>query len=229
MSVQNDTLRSYLAKAKVVNVDVALVEKNYPFKVFHRLNYKTKSGVLVHTYIIEMADVDTRWLMESSPAFELFFLGESEVLAKIPAFDYAFLHDALSEVNGKHVVKLVDQGDEDAINVVRNAIRSNPDRHFQFIRLVFPEVLDNKVFSPDTDNGKLKPRSYPVVGEWKANAIVQDELGNQTLAEVDKESNRVNIQWKIAVAEDQKRATIASTKAKNELQEQLEQFGGMSI
>lgn len=221
----NDTLRGYLARAETVNVNTDLIEKNKPFRIVLRGNYKNAEGLVVNVYLITLPDLDPRWMARSPPAFELFLLpGTCECVAKIPAFDYAFLHDPQAEEDGKTSAGLADQGDVDAINISRNQVLANPERHWDYYRIVFPEILDNSVFSPTAVDGKVIPKVHTVTGKWTSTFAKAD--GSDVTKNF--QSMRAQIQWKIAVHEDQKRHTAAYKANANELLDGSV-FGSMSI
>ena len=225
MAHLDESVLERVGQAQVVQVKTWAVEKNGPFKIVLRANQKLPNGDLVNVYIITLADKDPRWFTEAVPAFELFFLGDTDVLAKVPSCDFAYLHDQESEEEGMREADINDQGDVDAINVSRNGVVNNTSRHYNYYRLVFPEALDNEVLSPDATDGKIVPKIYPVIGEWNARVTLED--GTQEMQSF--ASYRTNIQWKIAVSGD-KRATVVSRKKGNEFTDQSAGlFGSMSM
>ena len=218
----SEKLRGYLEKADtLITVDTRMIEKSKPFRIVKRESWKNKDGVVVNLYIITLPDIDPRWMAKSPDAFELFFIpGTTECVAKIPTFDYSFLHDPEAEEAPK-IKKKVDQGDMDAINITRNQVLAETNRHWQYYRLNFPEFLDNSVFSPDSKDGEVKPKMHSVVGKWKSTKNGQTTV-HSTI--------RMHVEWKIAVHENQKRHTSAYKPKKSDLmQEAEEEFGSMSL
>jgi len=225
--ITNDTLRSYLAKAVPITVDTKMIEKNFPFRIVKRGDFKNAHGIMVNVYIITLADLDPRWIARSTPPFELFHLtGTNECIAKIAAFDYAYLFDQASEEQGKATVNITDSGDIDAINITRNQILSNPERQSLYFRLIFPEILSNDIFSPSAIDGKVKPKLHPVIGKWTTTFKKPD--GSSVTKSV--ESVRTQIQWKVAEHEDVQRNATAFKPNANELLDDATSFlGSMSI
>jgi len=214
----NDQLRIWCEKATPIQVNTQYIEKNKPFRIVKRSDYKTKEGVVVGVYIITLPDLDPRWMSKDPPPFQLFHLvGTSDVISKVPGFDFAFLFDQEAEEEGKKASGLNDQGDLDAINIVRNQVLANTDRQSEFIRLRFPEILNNDVFSGSASEGKILPKLHLVERTMKG------KDGK------DYASVRINLEWKIAVHEDQKRQTSIK-KAGNELADQAAKLlGGISF
>jgi len=222
----NETLRGYLARAETINVDTLLVKKHYPFRVVQRHAHKTADGLVVDVYIITLADLDPRWMKRDPPMFECYhFTGTNECLIKVASFDYTYLFDQNAEEKGLTAANLNDTGDVDAINIARNQVLANSERHVRFYRLIFPEILNNEIFSPNSIDGKVKTKVYPMKGTWTSTFKQSDG----TLKTVVQESLRFNIQWKIAVHEQECRNASAFT-AKNDLMDKAESyFGSMSL
>ena len=221
-STISETVRSYLARAEPINVDTTVVEKNRPFRIVKRANFKNKDGVYMDVYIITLPDLDPRWTALSPPPFQLFSVpGTRECVAKIPMFDYSYLHDPEAEKMNK-----LDSVEKDAVNITRNQVLANPDRFSAYYRLIFPEFLNNEIFSASMADGKVKPNIDVVEGSWSSTKI--DDDGNSVVRQFT--NTRIQIDWKIAVHEDQKRHSSALKQKTNELMDGAEEMlGSMSI
>jgi len=228
MASGSEKLTLYLSKAdEEIEVSHPIcVEKHKPFRIIQRESYKNAEGVVANVYIITLADLDPRWLTISPPPFELFHIvGTNECVAKIAAFDYPYLHDVASEEKAKQ--KSFDQGDWDAINIARNQVLANPERQYKYYKIRFVEILDNNVFSPNAVEGKVKPKTNRVIGKWTE---TKKDPNTGQMVQEQCTSNRMYIEWKIAVHEHQKRHTSAFKQNTNDLMDAAaEEFGSMSL
>ena len=214
--------RTLLNGAGLINTNTNCPEKNGTVMVYHFENL-LESTVLRNGYILEIQYVDRRWMEElETEAIEAWQVAPNEVLVKQPSTSFSFLHATDEETKGKALANFDNAVIEQATSVPRNAIIADESRQFVYTRFVFPEDLDNSVFSPNADKGKITPKLVPLVTELTYSG--PDTNGDHVEVEYEAVLN-VNVNFTICKLEKDKR--LVETKKKvNALREQLE---GMNV
>jgi hypothetical protein len=202
---------------------------NGPFFIVHFTDDPV-NGRIYDGYRIMLQDQDIRWCLGSEEAFKMWWLGGNEVMVQIPSASYSFYHDTAAEQKGKTAAGDVNPRIAQATNIARNSIKNNEDRYFKRYLLTLPSLvddhnnLDNSVYSPGTENGKV--RSKIVVLNSKFDVPADDGSGGIVQKQVT--SSRCDIYWNIAIWEPTHRAETVASKGSNEQMEQLaKQLAGM--
>ena len=221
----NATLQGYLAVAVLVQANTGQPENNMKVKIYRMTDHQLPNGLLTNGWIVEAQDYDPRWMTGQNPALEFFHLGANETLLKLPSGSYTSIHEPAAEVAGLQLAGVTDDRVTQPMAVHRNAVIATPNRQYEIYRILFPDNIDNAVFSPNANNGKVAPKVVPVVSTYQVTAI--DENGVATEREVS--STRVNVLWKIAQKDELPgRAVTAPAPPGNELAGQMaNMFGRM--
>lgn len=149
--------RTHLNAAQLVNVDPEFPEKNGPVLLFSFQNHQGPDMVLRNGYMLELQGLDRRWMEMETEAFEAWHVAPNEILLKVPATSYTFLHAVDEEKKGKAAINDDSLVFQQATNVPRNAIAADDARQSKYYRFVFPKDLDNDIFSPDRTPGVFPP------------------------------------------------------------------------
>jgi len=194
-----------------IHVTLAYPERNNgPFFITYFPNHvKEDSGTLHNAYHIELQDQDMQWMLtgESESFFAAWHIGANQVMAKVPSGSFCLLKDAATDDAGKKAAGYVEPRSIEAYNVERNAIVNDPDRQFKYYLLSFPseEDLDNDIFSPQTENGKLVVDVHPTIKSF--HLPMQDDPVS---------SYRCTVVWDIAIVEQVPRYVKSSKPRENE-------------
>ena len=220
--IMNATLQGYLAAAVLVQANTGQPENNMKVKIYRMTDHELPNGRLADGWIVEAQDYDPRWMTGENPALEFFHVGANETLLKLPSGSYTSIHEPGVEVAGLQLAGVTDDRVTQPMAVHRNAVIATPNRQYEIYRILFPDNIDNAVFSPGTENGKVEPKVVPVVSTYDVTAI--DEHGVETQREVS--STRVNVLWKIAQDQLPVRAVTAAAAPGNELAGQMSSLFG---
>jgi len=169
---------------------------NGPFFITYFPNHVDEdTGTLHNAFHIELQDQDMQWMLtgESESFFAAFHIGENRVMFKAPSGSFSLLKDSATEDAGKKAAGYDEPRSIEAYNVERNAIVNDPDRQFKYYLLSFPctEDLNNEIFSPNSENGKLRVDVHPTVKNFT--------LPGDTPTSAS--SYRCSIVWDIAIEE----------------------------
>jgi len=141
---------------------------NGPFFITYFSNHvDDDTGTLFNVFHIEMQDQDMQWMLtgELESFFAVFHIGENRVMFKVPSGSFSLLKDSPTEDAGKKAAGYNELRSIEAYNVECNAIVNDPDCQFKYYLLSFPctEDLNNEIFSPNSENGKLRMDVHPIV------------------------------------------------------------------
>jgi len=200
MAAPNSFIANLLSQEyEPIEVTLDFPERNNgPFFITYFPNHvQEDNGMLHNAFHIELQDQDMQWMLtgETEPYFAAYYIGGNQVMIKKPSGSYNLLKDSAADDAGKAAAGYTEPRCIEAYNVERNAIVNDPERQFKYYLLSFPckEDLDNDIFSPNSENGKIVVDVHPVIKE-----IVLD-LGdeNPTCGN----SFRCCIVWDIAITE----------------------------
>lgn len=200
-----------------------------PFFIVSFTDDPVKSRIY-NGYRIHLLDQDLRFCLGKEESFKAWWLGGNEVMIQIPSSSFTFLHDAAAEQKGKTKAGDINPRISQATNIARNSIKNNEERLFKRYLLQLPTLvddhnnLDNSVYSPNEENGKIK--SKVVVVESDFEVPTKDSSGNIVMKPVT--SLRCDVHWNIAIWEPTHRAETVASKGTNDQMEQLaNQLAGM--
>jgi len=194
-----------------VPVDVLHPENNGPVDITHFTDHESKNGdFVVNGHEIVARDNDIRWMSGAQQQFTLVLLGPDEMHLKIPSTSWDFLNNPDAVHKGKELAGANNERVKLAEDVARNEILNNPGRQHKHFILKFPKgtELTNEIFSPASDNGIVASRVVPVVSTVQHGGVSF-------------KSCRVDVVWKIALAEPSKRATKQISAGQNEQEQQM--------
>lgn len=189
------------------------------------------NGRIYNGFRIMLQDQDLRYCLGKDEVFKMWWLGSNEVMVQIPSGSFTFFHDAQAEQKGKTKAGDINPRISQATNICRNSIKNseNQDRLFKRYLLQLPTLeehdqFDNTVYSPGSENGKVK--SKIVVLESEFEVPKKDSTGNITYKKVT--TVRCDVYWNIAIWEPTHRAETVAKATTNEQMDQLaDQFAGM--
>lgn len=168
---------------------------NGQFFIVHFLNH-SNNGLLTNGFYIELPDLDIQWCMGETEHIAAYQVSPSQVMVKGPSCYWALLNNGKALEEAKKKAGFTHPRIIEAVTVARNDIVQNPDRHYKYWLLNFPvdvELgLNNDVFSPNAENGKLVADVHFVETKVEVNT----NEGKKTLTSV-----RANIVWNIAITE----------------------------
>jgi len=187
-----------------------------------------QDDTLYNGYILEIQDVDTRFMYGKEPNFAAWLIDTNEVVVRFPSASFSFLHDRGTEELGKRLAKVDDERLMQPVEVARNHIEQDAaNRRYKHVLYKFPdnfdkekdeiEVVTNKVFSPKEQNGKIRLHVVPLASKFE---VANDKGGTESLT-----SYRAQVQWFIAIDEKVSR----QTKSKQSTNELEEQFTGLLV
>lgn len=156
--------------------------------------------------------------------YQAWHIGGQRVMVKMPS-------EAAAEKAAEAGTQMVDYNTrkprmQEAYDVARNDMLTDPDRHFKYFLLEFPFIpsdedaidrgLDNSILSPGAQDGKIAPDFIPL--------LYSSEVDPHQF-----ENGRANIIWDICITETKPRLTTKTTK-KNQLADKItEKMGGASM
>ena len=201
---------------------------NGPFLIYYYQNKKWQGKLLYNVYHIELQDQDLRFMIGEleAAAFEAWHIGGNKVFVKVPSVSFDYLKNAKALATSKKQAGYTEPNSLEANSVTQNAIVNNPDRHFKYYLLEFPneepeDGLDNSICSPGAENGKIEIDLDTPVCSFE----VQTAKGKQTATQY-----RANIWWDIAATEREPRYVQEAQPKKNELDSKVTQrFNSMAI
>ena len=148
--IMDDTIRNNSAKARVINVNLELPEKNGPC-IISKFNNYNADNVLFDGFILQLQDVDHRFVMMEEECVQAHLVAPNEILVKLPSTCYSYLHDINEETKAKENANFDDEVFKNSTETTRTAIAGNTNRHFSYVRYIFPKALNNDVFTKDYD------------------------------------------------------------------------------
>lgn len=223
MSSMTPALKEFLSNAgKVIELPGSVDPlATYPLIISEITEYP--DGKAVHSgFSISLHDVDPEMLATDQPQYEAMHDGKSAVYIKKNLYSHAYLHNpSLYEEGLKNEAagddSDDDDDDEDGWTKKKSAkiLEKQKDRvvegwkvarNFIAYKIKFEQLLNNGVFSPESENGEISPAFIPVAAVEQG---VNDDGNSVAMVKV-----RVTLDWRIAVAveEHNKRKTVVKKK-----------------
>jgi len=176
---------------------------------------KTKS---INGYRIEFLDADPRDIAEDRFAAYLVNRNECQyAMAFLPQFSASYYDDDHAEENTY-------LSEDFARASEKNSMIENEDRRNKTILIEFPEVVTNRIMSPDSDNGKIKllVRNF----YSKPFRVGRDRATGDPVFETNR---KFNVIWYISIVEAEDRVLGTLPAAERDGQSALlESFEGTS-
>jgi len=209
MAAPNNFIATLLSQEyETIVVDLDYPERNNgPFTITYFPNHvNEETGTLHNAYHIELQDQDMQWMLtgETESVFLAYHIAPDKLFYKVPSGSFVFLKDSKADESAKSASGYKEPRSIEAYNVARNAIVNDPSRHFKYYLLKFPSntPLDNSIFSPNTENGKLAVEVHPVISSFILPLSDSDDDDDDAeMGENWVQSYRSNIVWDIAIVE----------------------------
>ncbi|CAB9504247.1 expressed unknown protein [Seminavis robusta] len=154
-------------KYEVIQVDTKFPENNCGIGIFEFADAEN-GGYLHNGYEITM-EGDVRDLV--ADAYKATLVGERDILLRVPAMSYSFLHNHEEFQKRAKSNDLYCPSTEEAREQARKRILKDPSRQDRFILLEFPEgvKLTNKIFSPESTDGEIDFDLMPITIDVELN------------------------------------------------------------
>ena len=208
---------SSLNKTEVLHVNLSTTLSPFfdNFYIYKWTDKIVNNKTLVNAYHIEIKDQDLRYFLgeQEDTMYEAWHVGGNQVLVKQPGGPYSFMKAATEEETAKKDANYDEKRSMERDAVVRNNYIGDHNKKFKYTLLEFKEEsgalgLNNDVFSPQSENGKI----IGIPAPSKATFTIKTGAGPKTVS-----SLRCAIIWDIAIVEKKPRYKSAAQPKKNEL------------